>query len=175
LHGIFERLAGTLAILGGLVVVGIMLVTTGSVLSRWAFGVPLSGDTEIVEFGMAIVVACFLPLCQWRSGNVIIDFFTSGAPLRVRDALDRFGALLIALMLGLVAWRTGAGALDQHRHGSVTMLLQWPEWIAYLLMTVPAALAAVMALYTAATGRSGAREGPPTHNPVPESASRQEP
>lgn len=175
MHGIFERLAGALAVLGGLVVVGITLVTAGSVLSRWVFGVPLSGDTEIVEFGMAVVVACFLPLCQWRKGNVIVDFFTAGAPARVRDALDRIGALLIALMLGLVAWRTGAGAIDQYRHGSVTMLLQWPEWIAYVLMTVPAGLAAVIALYSAATGRSGAHAVPPAHGPVSERASRQDP
>jgi TRAP-type C4-dicarboxylate transport system permease small subunit len=157
-HAIFERLASALAIVGGLAVAGIALVTTGSVASRWAFGRPLLGDTEVVEFGMAVVVACFLPLCQWRKGNVVVDFFTARAPAAVRDALERAGALLVAAMLGLLAWRTAAGAIDQHRDGAVTMLLQWPQWIAYLLMAVPTALAAAMALYTAPTGRSGARD-----------------
>jgi TRAP-type C4-dicarboxylate transport system permease small subunit len=172
---ILEWLAKSLAIVGGLVVVAITLITTASIVGRWLFNSPLLGDTEIVEYGMAVVVACFLPICQWRGENIIVDFFTTRASVRTRDRLDRIGALLIAAMLGLIAWRTGVGALDQKRYGSVTMLLQWPDWYAYAMMSVPMAIAALMALYTAITGRNGAHAGPPTHNPVPESAAQQEP
>lgn len=159
MQALIERLAGALAVLGGLGVAAIALVTTGSVASRWAFGQPLQGDTEIVEFGMAAVVACFLPLCQWRMGNVIVDFATARAPTPLRGILDRAGALLVAAMLGLLAWRTGVAAIDQHRYGAVTMLLQWPLWIAYLAMAVPMALTAAIALHTAVTGHSGVRGG----------------
>lgn len=172
---IFEWLARSLAILGGGVVVAITLVTTASIVGRSLFGSPLLGDTELVEYGMAIVVACFLPICQWRGENIIVDFFTTSASARTRGRLDRFGALLIALMLGLIAWRTGLGAIEQRQYGSVTMLMQWPEWYAYALMSVPLAIASLMALYTAITGRNGTHGGPPTHNPVPESALQQEP
>ncbi len=156
MHETFERAASGLAILGGIVLAAIALVTTGGVLSRWALGSPLTGDTEIVGYGTAIVLACFLPLCQWRGANVIVDFFTARAPAALRAGLDRAGALLLALMLGLLAWRTGVGALDQHRYGAETMLLQWPLWPALMLMAVPMALASLMALYTAVTGRNGA-------------------
>lgn len=152
----FERIAVCLAILGGVVLVAIALVTTGSVLSRWTLGRPLAGDTELVEYGMAFAVAAFLPLCQWRGSNILVDFFTARAPARLRSTLDRLGALLVAAMLALVAWRTAAGALDQYRYDGQTMLLHWPAWPAYLSIAVPMALAAAMALYTAATGRSGA-------------------
>lgn len=172
---IFEWLARALAIAGGLLVVAITIVTTYSIVGRWLFGSPLLGDTEVVEYGMAVVVACFLPICQWRGENIIVDFFTTRATMSTRERLDRLGALLVAVMLGLIAWRTGVGAADQHRNGSITMLMQWPEWIAYLLMTIPLGLAALMALYTAVTGRNGRHGGPPTHNPVPESAAHQEP
>jgi TRAP-type C4-dicarboxylate transport system permease small subunit len=171
----FEWLAKALAIVGGVVVVAITLITTASIVGRWLFNSPLLGDTELVEYGMAIVVACFLPICQWRGENIIVDFFTTKAAQRTRDLLDRFGALLIALMLGLIAWRTGLGAIEQRRYGSVTMLLQWPDWYAYAAISAPLGIAALMALYTAITGRNGAHGGPPTHNPVPEGALRQEP
>lgn len=157
MHATFERAANGLAILGGIVLAAIALVTTGSVLSRWVLGSPLAGDTEIVGYATAVVLACFLPLCQWRGANVIVDFFTARAPGALRGALDRAGALLLALMLGLLAWRTGVGALDQHRYGAETMLLRWPLWPALLMMALPMALASLMALYTALTGRSGAR------------------
>lgn len=157
MHETFERTASALAMLGGIVLSAIALVTAGSVLARWFVGSPLTGDTEMVEYGTAIALACFLPLCQWRSGNVLVDFFTARAPAPLRGALDRAGAALLAGMLGLLAWRTGVGALDQYRYGAETMLLQWPLWPSLLLVALPMALAAVMALYTAATGRSGER------------------
>lgn len=165
---VFERLAKALAIVGGVLVVAITLVTTYSILGRWIFNSPLLGDTEVVEYGMAVVVACFLPICQWRGENIIVDFFTANATERTRARLDRIGALMIALMLGLIAWRTAVGAFDQKRSGSVTMLMQWPEWVAYLLMSIPIAVTALMALHTALTGRNGVRQGTPTHNPVPD-------
>lgn len=172
---LIERIARGWAILGGLVVVAITFIVTTSIVGRWLFSSPLLGDTELVEYGMAIVVAAFLPLCQWRGENIIVDFFTASASQRTRDRLDRLGALTLALMLGLIAWRTGVGAFDQHRSGSVTMLMQLPVWCAYAFMTLPMATAAAMAAWTAVTGRSGARAGPPTHNPVPESAMRWQP
>ncbi len=171
---LFESLARSLAILGGAVVVGITVVTTYSIVGRWLFNSPLLGDTELVEYGMAIVVACFLPICQWRGENIIVDFFTTRASQRTRDRLDRIGALLVALMLGMISWRTGLGAISQKSAGSTTMLMQIPDWYAYAFMSGPLAIAALMALYTAITGRNGSHGGPPTHNPVPESATQQE-
>ena len=99
MHGTFERAANGLAILGGIVLAAIALVTTGSVLSRWVLGSPLTGDTEIVGYGTAVVLACFLPLCQWRGANVIVDFFTARAPAALRSALDRAGALLLLSLI----------------------------------------------------------------------------
>ena len=46
---ILEWLAKSLAIVGGLVVVAITLITTASIVGRWLFNSPLLGDTEIVE------------------------------------------------------------------------------------------------------------------------------
>ncbi len=153
---LFDKLAKGCAILAGVVVVLITLITTWSIVGRWLFGNPVLGDTEIVEFGMAVVVAGCLPICQWRGDNITVDFFTSGAAPQTRARLDRMGALMVGLMMGVIAWRTGVGALDQKNSGSLTMLLQWQEWIAYAAMTPPLAITACMGLYTGLTGRNGA-------------------
>jgi TRAP-type C4-dicarboxylate transport system permease small subunit len=154
-----DLLAKICAILGGLVVVAITLVTTGSIVGRWLFNAPLPGDTEVTEYGMALIVASFLPICQWRRANIIVDFFTARMSPQGQQRLDRIGALLIALMMAMIAWRTAAGALDQKSSGSVTMLLQWPEWIAYAMMVPPLALTAVIAVYMAITGGGGRSSG----------------
>lgn len=155
MRNLLDLLARCCALLGGLVVVAITLVTTVSIVGRWLFDAPLSGDTELIEYGMAVVVAAFLPLCQWRRANIIVDFFTTRMSARGQRALDRLGALLIALMMAVITWRTAVGALDQKSSGATTMLLQWPEWVAYALMLPPLALTAAIALYMSVTGRSG--------------------
>ncbi len=142
-----EWLAKACAIAGGLVMVTITLITTASIVGRWLFNSPLLGDTELVEFAMAIAVAAFLPICQWRRGNIIVDFFTTSATQATRDRLDQLGALLIAIMLALLAWRTLAGAVSQKEAGSTTMLMGLPEWIAFVAMAPPMILTALIALY----------------------------
>lgn len=164
---ILDRLAKASAVVGGIVVVAITLVTTASIAGRSLLGKPLLGDTELVEYAMAVVVACYLPICQWRSANIIVDFFTTKASQQTQRFLDRAGSLLIAAMMALIAWRTVVGAIDQKQQGSVTMLLQWPEWYAYAMMAIPLALTAVIALYMGVTGRSGAHAAPPEFEPAP--------
>ncbi len=170
MSALLEKLARLFAVAGGLVMVAITLITSYSIVGRWLFGSPLLGDTEIVEFGMAFAVAAFMPLCQWRGENIIVDFFTARTSAATQERMDRFGALLVSIMLGLLAWRTASGAVSQQEAGSTTMLMQWPEWYAYVAMVPPLALTAVIGLYTVITGRSGKHEGPPTHNPVPDGA-----
>ena len=147
-----EWLAKACAVIGGVVMVAITLITTGSVLGRWLFNKPLLGDTELVEFAMALAVAAFLPLCQWRGGNIIVDFFTTKASQIARDRLDRLGAGLMVVMMALLAWRTAAGAVSQKEAGSTTMLMGLPEWTAFAAMVPPLALTALIALYTAING-----------------------
>jgi TRAP-type C4-dicarboxylate transport system permease small subunit len=170
-----DRLAKLSAIVGGVVVVVITLVTTGSIVGRWLFNSPLLGDTEMIEYAMAVVVASCLPLAQWRSANIIVDFFTSGASAATQRRLDRIGALLVGAMMALITWRTVVGAIDQRSSGSLTMLLQWPEWIAYAIMCVPLALTAFIGFYMAATGESGADPVAPAGDSVLHSPLRQEP
>ena len=65
-----------LAICGGIVLVVIVLINFISIAGRTMFGKPLTGDFELVEMGCAIAMFSFLPLCQFKNGNVIVDFFT---------------------------------------------------------------------------------------------------
>jgi TRAP-type C4-dicarboxylate transport system permease small subunit len=154
-HKLLDTLAKGFAILGGLVMVALTLMTTGSVIGRYFFSKPLLGDTEATQFGMAIAVAAFLPICQWRLGNIIVDFFTTKTSDGTRRLLDGFGALLVSIMMGLLAWRLIYGAIGQKQAFSSTMLLGWPEWIAYAAMVPPMAVACVIGLYMTITGKHG--------------------
>lgn len=143
---VFEPPARLCALFAGIVMMGVAIVTCGSIVSRQFLGAALLGDFELVQIGMAFSVAAFMPLCQLRRGNIIVDFFTARASARARGLLDRCGCLLMAAMCGLLAWRTLLGGLSAKEYDSVTMLLQFPEWLAFVAMVPPLALTALIAL-----------------------------
>jgi TRAP-type C4-dicarboxylate transport system permease small subunit len=149
---LLERLARACAILAGIILVGITLMTVYSVIGRDFFGKALTGDFELTAVMTGAAIALFLPWCQVKRGNIIVDFFTAKASEKTRNGLDRIGALFIAVMLGLCAWRATLGGLSAFRSNSGTMMLGFPEWIVYCFIAPALALTAVIALTQALRG-----------------------
>ena len=111
---------------------------------------PIPGDVELVQFGIAVCISLCLPWCQLHGANIIVDFFTQKLSQRASRALDGIGALFLAVMCMLLAWRTGAGALAVRGAGETTMILGLPMWWTYALLAPGLALSAVVALWQAA-------------------------
>jgi TRAP-type C4-dicarboxylate transport system permease small subunit len=144
-----NRVAGALALAGGLLCVGLALLVTGSVLKRWATNQGIEGDFELVQISLALAVFSFLPLCQARRGNIMVDTFTAGLPLRAQRALDGVWDLVLAGVAGLIAWRLALGAMDSLRTGTTSMVLGLPVGYAIAACALMAAFLAVVAGLTA--------------------------
>jgi len=136
------------ALAGGSILAALTLMVMASVVGR-VLGRPIQGDFELVQVGSAVALACFLPYCQWRRANIIVDFFTSRVSPRTQAILDAFGALLFAIALAVVAWRGFAGAIAIKAANETTMIMGVPLWYGYALMAPAFALAAVVGFYTA--------------------------
>ena len=143
------RICRWFAVVGGVVLVAMTMMSVASIAGRSLFGRPVPGDFELMQIGSAICVAAFLPWCQMQGGNIIVDFFTARTSPRTQAWLDVFGALLLATVMLLVAWRTGAGALTVKAAGETSMIMGFPSWIGYALMVPGFALTAIAGLYTA--------------------------
>jgi TRAP-type C4-dicarboxylate transport system permease small subunit len=137
------------ALAGGSILAALTLMVMVSVAGR-ALGRPIQGDFELVQVGGAVAIAFFLPYCQWRRANIIVDFFTSRASRRTQALLDAFGAFMYALVLGVVAWRGAVGAVAIRATNETTMIMGVPLWYGYGLMVPALALAAIVGLHTAA-------------------------
>jgi TRAP-type C4-dicarboxylate transport system permease small subunit len=144
-----ERLAQAFALAGGAVLVVMIGMSAASIVGRATVGKPVQGDFELVQLGCAISIAAFLPWCQLRRGNIMVDFFTIGLSLRAQAALDAAGALLLALVMALVAWRAGVGALAVWAAGETAMISRVPAWIGYAAIVPSLALTALVGLLTA--------------------------
>lgn len=144
LHAL-ERLARAFGIAGAAIALAVALMVVVSIIGRAGFGRPIPGDVELTQFGIAVAIALGLPWCQARRANLIVDFFTQRASGRMQRWLDAAGAVLLALMCALLAWRGGAGALGVREAHETTMILALPMWWTYALLAPGLALAAVVA------------------------------
>ena len=129
-----------------MILTAITLVTCFSLIGRNTIGVTLVGDYELTAVAAGAAVALFLPWCQLKRENIIVDFFTAKLSAPANDKLDRFGALLLGAVMVLLAWRTAVGGISAYRSHSTTMMLGFPEWIVYTAMVPPMVLTAVIAL-----------------------------
>ncbi len=127
-----RRVIESWALAGGIVLLGVALMTTWSAASGWVLGKPLPGDFELTEVCVAIAVFAFLPYCQLTDANVTADIFTARAGPRSVAALGVLAAL-IALGFGLLlTWRTYEGLLDYRKYVEITAILKIPIWWAYV-------------------------------------------
>ena len=147
-----QTLAKLCAILAGVLLTVVTLMTCASLLGRNLVGKSIVGDFELSGAAAGAAVALFMPWCQLQRGNIIVDFFTTRASAATIARLDRFGALLLGLVMALLAWRTTLGGLNAWRSGSGTMLIGFPEWIVYSAMVPPLALTALIGLVQATRG-----------------------
>ena len=149
---VLETLAKFCAIVAGFILTVITLMTCVSLIGRNTTGTTLVGDFELTGVTAGAAIALFLPWCQARRGNIIVDFFTAKFSRRSNERLDRVGALLLGLAMGLLAWRTALGGLSSWNAQSTTMMLGFPEWIVYCAMVPPLVLTSVIGLWQAAAG-----------------------
>ena len=146
---LLDRLARMLALLGGALAMGLAVLVTTSVTLR-AFGLGgVRGDFEFVQMGVALMVFAFMPWCQARRGNVMVDSFTSRLPPRMQAVLDALWEVVFAGMMALIAWRLGAGALEAAKSATTTMVLLLPIAPAIAACAGLAGFTALVALATA--------------------------
>ena len=165
-----EWLARALAIVGGLVLTALVLLTCVSIMGRGAntlghsdflvglapafaatltnFG-PVKGDFEVVESGIAFSIFAFLPICQLHGGHATVDVFTNLLPKPVNRVIVAFWEVALTVLLVVISWRLYEGLVSKFNNGETTFLLQFPIWWSYAASFAASGAAAVVGVYCA--------------------------
>jgi TRAP-type C4-dicarboxylate transport system permease small subunit len=136
------RICAAVAMLGGVVLVGIVAVSSASVIGRSlppvfaALALPspvhgIPGDIEIVQLGCAVSVFFYLPFCQLKRSNVLVGVFTKSLRPRYRAMFDLTANLLFLALTTTLAIQLGHGTTEKFRDQDTTMVLRIPEGWAY--------------------------------------------
>lgn len=155
---LIEKLAALSAFMGGAILTVITLMAVTSIVMRSIGFEPIQGDFELVQVALAGCIALMLPWCQLQGGNLTVDFFTVGLRKSRQRRLDAIGAVLFAIVMALVTWRTCAGAISVKASNESTMILGFPLWIGYVAMIPGLLLTVFAALQTARTAWKESRQ-----------------
>jgi TRAP-type C4-dicarboxylate transport system permease small subunit len=129
------------ALVGGLVLCSMALLTTVSVTGRRFFDAPVTGDFELIAIGTGVCVFTFLPYCQLKRENVLVDFFMSRAPQRAKSFFDAIGNLAYTFIIAIMIWRMTLGGIDLYEADEMTLILEFTRW-----WTFPAAILCLILL-----------------------------
>lgn len=135
-----ERLSRGVALAGGMLLIGVMVMTVISVFGRYLFNAPIPGDYEITELACAVAVFAFFPYCHTRNGNIVVEFFTERMRPRRKAVLEAVHNCAFTIVAGLITWRLFIGGMHKLVDGETTLYLAIPLHWAYF----PALLGAVL-------------------------------
>lgn len=147
--GRVERLAGLLAVTGGILICFAAVLVTISVAGRRLFNRPILGDYEMVEISVGVAVFAFLAYTAAKGGHIAVDTFTLKLRPRVNAVIDGVWDLILAAFLGFFSWGLLAGGLNARAYGETLIQLAWPIWPVYLACSLLAALACLVTLAVA--------------------------
>lgn len=165
-------MARAMAVLGGIVLLAVVLLTCLSVLGRglngilngefvqsvapgaadWALNLgigPVLGDVELVEAGVGFAIFAFLPLCQLSGAHAKVGIFTDHVPPAPRRWLIAAIDVIFAAVLLLIAWRLSLGLVEKRAFSETSFLLQFPIWWAYAASLTAAVAAAFAGVFVA--------------------------
>lgn len=172
MHQAILLLARGTAVLGGFVLVGLIVLTTLSIIGRSLsdllhsdFAASVAGEAaqalidmgvgevkgsyELLEAGVAFAIFSFFPICQLYAAHATVDVFTARLPQRVTRALMAFWEVVLTAVLILISVQLFGGVQRYYGNGETTFFLQFPVWWAYAASFAASVVTCIVAVYCA--------------------------
>lgn len=169
---LIQFLARFTAVIGGLVLTVLILMTTFSIIGRTINKVlhseyfqtqlnglsqglidlgigEINGNYELLEAGIAFAIFSFLPICQFYGSHASVDIFTSFLSRRVNRWIAAFWELVLTAVILLIIWRLFEGMQRYIGNGETTLFLQFPVWWAYAASFAAGIVSCIVAVYCA--------------------------
>lgn len=119
---------GTMALvwIGGLLVLGVMFLTIGDIISRWAFATGFIGLVDVTQFAVVGFAYLALPRVFWTDANVAIELYDERLSQRMDAGLRAFSLVLALGVIALLLWYGWVQAERSMRYGDISQNIGIP-------------------------------------------------
>ncbi|MDI1252152.1 TRAP transporter small permease [Thermomonas sp.] len=124
------------AVVGGVVIFGVMWVGVAEILLRKAFNAPLYGQLDLIEQSMAAYTLLTISYCYRKAGHIRVDIVVGHFKGRrkwiaeLMASIAAFG-LIVVLLPGVLHFFDNAYYI-----GDSTINTQWPTWPSKLIPVI---------------------------------------
>ncbi len=150
-----------LAIIGGVTLLGLMLLTVYAVIMRYVFNSPPLWVLDYARVGLVIVTFMGLAYCGWTGGHIAVDFIGAFAPPIVLKISDTIIRLTCAVLIALMAWQGLQQGLDALEMGEGTNEVEIPLFPFFLVVAIGCGAYAIVLIAQALRAARGANLNDP--------------
>ena len=112
------------AIISGLILLSLALLTFCDVFGRRFLNSPVTGTIELVEFGMALVAFLAMPRAFFLNANVSADFIKNIPSNTFQIFINIFRFVLMIIVMSMMAYATTREAFAFFKNERVTIDLE---------------------------------------------------
>ncbi|MEB3102587.1 TRAP transporter small permease [Ferviditalea candida] len=143
-----DLLSGFLALMGGIIIVGLMLVIFGASISRYLFGQAVAAATELSAYSLLFVTFLGAPYLAGKNSHVRVDALPHILKGKAKAAIEIFAGSLSFLVSLLLAWygfnSTYKAYVD---HEVVINILSTPKYFLLAIIALGFLLMAISFLF----------------------------
>lgn len=126
---IFRTIEWVLAVLAGIALLIMMVLTFVDVIGRYGFNKSIFGTSEMIEALMVVVIFAGVAFVTTSDKHIKVDIFAPWIE-RVAPNLQRWVVHIFALVVyGGLTYELGHHMLDSWHSGKRTAVLDYPQWV----------------------------------------------
>ena len=97
-----DRISEGLCYASSFVTFAMMIFMVVDIILRYIFNSPITGDYELIELAMVVLVFTVIPHTQTVKGHVAVDIITNFLPKKVKDIFDLFIYVVCTVFMVIV-------------------------------------------------------------------------
>jgi len=111
---------------GGILLIGITLLTVGDVFGRSALSVPIHGTIELVQMMLVCITFAGIVYTTAKNGHVKVELILSRFPKGGQNVLTAIMLLIGSASFAVLSWQLGISAVESNAAGLHTSSLHIP-------------------------------------------------
>ncbi len=162
LHAVLDPICRYLCYAAAVVTLLMSIAMVVDLVSRLAFGRPLSGMIELQTYMLVFMAFFSIAHTMLKNQHVSVDLFTSQMSARTNSILQSVFSSWGAFIFGAMSWLTASRSMEAFRRDEISDIIQMPFWVLYAVVAVGTlllALTLVGLLFTHLSGLYQSLEG----------------
>lgn len=114
-------------ILAGVIIFGMMLLTSADIIMRYVFNAPIIGTFELMELLLPVAAYVGVSYVQQVRGHIAVEFIAERLPPKAAFRLDTAVLIIVLVVCVILTWQSAINGIVSWRAGDITLgLIEFP-------------------------------------------------